>query len=222
MTDSLQIGIDPLGVSLWNTAVHPLPAAWLGAHASRPRSQPVLVALSSPASPPDFAPSGSTAVIIDDQLFFIFTMAIKTHAQALFLYYLLRNIGTCLASFNHVTAHSLQTGSHLLTPRSLCRARASCSSGIGRSPLGGLHRRGWLRLDVTRVKFFSKHLRAEKSEALMQTHYLQTCSGTEGRLSALVSLCPNFFIQVSVLSLEGKSRTGFLEAVSHSSGAPPW
>lgn len=116
MTDSLQIGIDPLGVSLWNTAVHPLPAAWLGAHASRPRSQPVLVALSSPASPPDFAPSGSTAVIIDDQLFFIFTMAIKTHAQALFLYYLLRNIGTCLASFNHVTAHSLQTGSHLLTP----------------------------------------------------------------------------------------------------------
>lgn len=107
MTDSLQIGVDPLGAGLMPVRV--LPAAWLGAHASKPRSQPVLMALSSPASPPDFPPSGSTAVTVDDQLFFIFTVAIETHAQALFLRYLPRKAVTWLTSFNQVTEPRLQT-----------------------------------------------------------------------------------------------------------------
>ena len=61
---------------------------------------PCVQALSSPTSPPDFSPSGTTAATIDDQLFGILTTAIKTRAQALFLYYLLSNVGTRLASFD--------------------------------------------------------------------------------------------------------------------------
>ena len=58
---------------------------------------------------PDFLPGGSTAVTVNDQLFFILTMAIKAPTQVLFLYHSLSNFGTWFSSFNQVTEHSLQT-----------------------------------------------------------------------------------------------------------------
>lgn len=82
------------------------------------------------------------------------TIAIKTQAQASFLYYLLSNLDTRLTNSNQVAEHSLQKMNPPSTPRPLHRASSTCSSGIMRSLLGGLHREGQVRLDVTQVKCF--------------------------------------------------------------------
>lgn len=110
-------------------------------------------ALADRPVPPDFLPGGSTAVTVNDQLFFILTMAIKAPTQV-FLYYSLSNFGTWFSSFNQVTEHSLQSWAPPPSPRSSRRVSASGSSGTVRSLLGGLHREGRGRLDGAQVECF--------------------------------------------------------------------
>lgn len=116
MTDSLKIGTDPLGSASWVClCTLCLLHGWVPTHPS-PEASPCSWPC-PPQSPHQISHQVEAQLLqLMTSCFFILTMAIKTHAQALFLYYLLRNLSTWLASFNQVTEHSLQTRSHLLTP----------------------------------------------------------------------------------------------------------